>query len=168
MDIIRSSTRASKKGTAKPEVSDWYKGKIVPFSDLVEGKDIDVADDIEFLTDIRNTKGDTFTLTELGYIRSDLVSDPDVRRGLYPLAGAGDNMSTMSYRNWRHVYHMRRFDTTASPELQEAVELVRDNLTKWNPTLGLHLGKVWCVNDKLPDGGYYWERNRVKYVAMEE
>jgi hypothetical protein len=152
MDIIRSSTRANKKSTTNPEISDWYKDKIKFASNLKRFED---------------NEGVMWEPTPFGYVRSDLIKDNDTLRGLVPLSLASDNISTMSYRNWRHVYHLRRANTHAAPELQEAVELVRSNITKWNYTLGIYLGKVWCANDKFLVGEYYCERNKVRYAEVE-
>lgn len=150
MDIIRSSTRASKKGTNGVELSSWYEDKILPFSKYKDMMPYGINFNIE---DVSSSKY-KFILTELGYIREDLVSNPDVRRGLFPLGGATDNISTMSFRNWRHVYHLRRKGTHANPELQEYVEEFREKLTEYNPWLGKYLGKVWTE-----DG--YVERNNI-------
>lgn len=166
MDIIRSSTRANKKTSDKPEISEWYKDKIIPFFEL---KDVvDLPENMVF-------DCEDYILTPWGYIRADIARGTtpedkkllnDVLRGNVTLAVACDNISTMSFRNWRHVYHLRRADTHAAPELKEYVEEYRDYLYVWNEHLGEYLGKVWCPNDKLPDKGFYWERNKVKYVPV--
>lgn len=149
MDIIRSSTRASKKSSDKPEISDWYREKILPFFE------------VPYLPDEFTVDGNDYEKSAWGYVNSKCLNDPDVLRGNVGLSVACDNISTMSFRNWRHVYHLRRNGTHAAPELKEMVEQVREELYKKCWWLGEYLGKVWTTDGWL-------ERNKVKLVQKEE
>jgi hypothetical protein len=156
MTIIRSSTRANKKSTNKPEISEWYEEKILPFFEVPGLPDKVTVDCVDYVK------------SSWGYVREDLTNDPDVLRGNVGLSVACDNISEMSFRNWRHVYHLRREDTHAAPELQTAVEMVRSDLYDYCYQLGDMLGKVWCPNELYPEGGFYWEKNKVKFVPVVE
>lgn len=151
MTIIRSSTRASKKSSDVPEISDYYKDKILPLFKIRDKLPQEI---------------DKYVLTSWGYVRKDLIDNPDVLRGNVGLSCACDNISEMSFRDWRYVYHLRRKGTHAAPELQEAVEQVRKDLYNFCPQLGDMLGKVWCPAD-TNEGGFYYERNKVKYTPIK-
>lgn len=132
MTIIRSSTRANKKSSDKPSISEWYKGRILPFFE------------VNGLPDKITKDGVDYVRSSWGYVREDLINDPDVLRGNVALSVACDNVSEMSYRNWRHVYHLRRRGNGAAPELSNFVEEVRSDLTAKMPPLGDLLGKVFA------------------------
>lgn len=148
MDIIRSSTRANKKSTNKPEISEWYVEKVLPFFEIPDMPDKLTVNCVNYVK------------SSWGYVQEDLLNNPDVLRGNVGLSVACDNISTMSFRNWRHVYHLRRRGTQAAPEIQDMVEQVREDLYKKCWWLGEYLGKVWT------EQGYY-ERDAVKLVPME-
>jgi len=158
LDIIRSSTRANKKFSGKDAlISDWYQGKILTFQELDKiGNGPEFADTIEH-------DGYNWTKTPWGYVREDYANDADVLRGLVPLSLACDNVSTVSYRNLRHIYHLRRRGTHASPELQDAVEQIREELNAKCPILGHYLGKVW-----VPGANGYFERPDTVITLKEE
>jgi hypothetical protein len=150
MDIIRSSTRANKKSSGGAAgLSDWYADKVMTFDEMLEHNSM--GDQI-FEGEIELSDG-VWIKTPWGYVREEYVNNPDVLRGLVPLGLACDNVSTVSYRNLRHIYHLRREGTHASPELQEAMEQVRDDLRIKCPTLGDMLGKVW-----VPGANEYIEK----------
>jgi hypothetical protein len=155
MVIIRTSSRYG-EFEKSAEISDWYKGKIIPFYEMER------VDGIK-LPDIILVDNYTYRKLAWGYVREDLVSDGDVRRGLVDLAVASDNTTKMSYRNWRHVYNLRRAGTHASPELQEKVEIDRKELQIKMPPLGDNLGKIW-----VPKTGFVERPNVVYKVDYEE
>ena len=101
--------------------------------------------------------------TPWGYVKEECANDPDALRGLVPLGLACDNVSTISFRNLRYVYHLRRRGTHAAPELQDAIEQVREDLTIKNPALGNYLGKVW-----VPETKSYIERPNTVIALKEE
>ncbi|GEM_PF-835032 len=136
MDIIRTSSR-HKAFVKHPEVSDWYKDKIIAFNGLEEIPGIVLPEYVE-------KDGYKWIKTVWGYVREDLMKDGDVARGLIPLSISSDNVSTLSLRNLRHVYHMRRKGTHASPELQESMEDMRGELYEKSYHIGDFLGKVWA------------------------
>jgi hypothetical protein len=147
LDIIRSSTRANKKSSGKnADLSDWYRGKVLTFDEALRENGTG-------LDNFKDRNGIEWVRTPWGYVRKDLEKDPDVLRGLVPLGLACDNISTVSFRNLRHIYDLRRPGSHAAPELQEAVEQVRNDLKVKCPVLGEHLGKVW-----VPNPGIYVEK----------
>lgn len=133
LSIIRSSTRLATFESG--EISDWYKDKILYADQVTNAPDEVVVD------------GTTYQRTHFGFIRSDLVGDRDVQRGLVPLAIPSNNVSGISYRNLRYVYYRRNRHTHAAPELQEYVELLREELLEKQPILGEYLDKVWSEDE---------------------
>lgn len=150
LDIIRSSTRANGKSSSEPEISDWYKGKILPYFE---------ASKIAPIPDKIVLGGETWVATAWGYIKEDFKNDKDVLRGLVGLATSSDIICTVSFRNLRHIYKLRRKGTHAAPELQEMMEQVREELKIKSPILGEYLGKVY-----IPSKGIYVEENEAEYT----
>lgn len=168
LDIIRSSTRANKKSSGSAaELSDWYKDKVLPFgaltSDMI-GDRVEGSLEFAYLPDMFvDTNGIKWVKTPWGYVKEELAKDADVLRGLVPLGVVCDNVSTISYRNLRHVYHMRRRGTHAAPELQDVIEMTREDLCVKCAPLGYCLGRVW-----VPGANEYIERPNTVIALKDE
>ena len=134
--IIRSSTRLATHRDY--EMSDWYKGKILYPSEFV---------DTEFEESVSYPDG-KYVKTNFGFVREDLLGDKDVERGLVPLAAPQNNINCISYREWRYIYYRRGQHTSAAPELKNAMEMFKEELTKKMPVLGEYLDKVWSEPQK--------------------
>lgn len=154
LDIIRSSTRANNKSSAaNAMLSDWYKDKIMTFEHALA---FIGEPEHTFPDEITDPDGNTWVKTHWGYVLKRYSNNNDVLRGLVPLGLACDSISTVSYRNLRHIYSLRRRGTHASPELQEAMEQVRKDLMQKCWPLGDLLGKVW-----VPSANDYIEETEV-------
>ena len=152
MNIIRATTR-SMKGADHPELSDFYKDKIIAFNDL------------PFVPDKFTLNGEDWVSTPWGYVMKKHENDPDVRRGLTPLGVSSNNISKVPYgEHLQHIYDLRREDASgkkANPELREAMELMRKDLTFKCKPLGEYLGKVWVESG----GGHYEEKPNTYLVS---
>ena len=142
--IVRSSTRLAKFEDL--ERSDWYRGKIRSTSEIMTRLKYDVPEEYT------DEYGIDWVRTSNGYVRADLVQDKDVLRGNYPLSIPSNAIWKINLHDLRHVYMRRNIKTTASPELQEGIEQLADQVEEWLPC---DLGKIvrydWA---KLPDGTY--------------
>lgn len=130
--IVRSSTRLAKYGEG--EMSDWYKGKILPLDLVVNNKlGIELPEKIV-------DEGETFVRTINGYIREDLKDNNDVLRGLYMLSIPMNFTFKVNVIEFAHIYRERGSKAggangTAAPELQEMVESLASQLQNWYPQL---------------------------------
>lgn len=120
--IIRSSTRLAdfKEG----EMSDFYKGKIVP-SDIAIKKffGMDFPDRVTH-------EGVEYVKAVNGYIRKDLKDDRDVKRGLYMESIPSNFIFKVNMAQWAHVYRLRNKNGTANPEVKELAEMLQDEVEK--------------------------------------
>ncbi|MCL2016816.1 MAG: FAD-dependent thymidylate synthase [Defluviitaleaceae bacterium] len=117
--ILRSSTRLAAFGY---EMSDYYKGKIIPTDVMLEKLGINIPDRVEL-------DGVFYTKTTNGYIREDLAAKQDVKRGLYMLSIPSNFIFKVDLTEWCHVYKMRNASTNAHPEVQQCCEAIADALT---------------------------------------
>ena len=115
--IIRSSTRLSNFGTA--EMSDFYKGKIIPTDVALATLGITTPDEIEY-------EGQTYVRGVNGYILKGHEDDKDYKRGLYMLSIPSSFIFRIALTEFAHVYKERNAEGTANPELKEAVEKMAD------------------------------------------
>ena len=127
--IIRSSTRLADYSV--DEMSDWYRGKILPYDDVFDGLKVDMPD--SFIKD-----GVKYVRAVNGYIREDLVNNKDVKRGLYMLSIPMTFTFKVNVIEWAHVYRERGTKEggahgTAAPEVQEMAESLTDQLCEWYP-----------------------------------
>lgn len=122
--IIRNSTRLSE--FAEGEMSDFYKGKIIPATKACELLGIELPDKFE-------REGVTFVKTINGYIREDLKDDKDTLRGLYMMSIPSAFIFDINAAEWAHVYKMRNATTSAHPEVQQVAEKIADLLLEANP-----------------------------------
>lgn len=127
--IVRSSTRLGK--FTGGEKSDFYKDKILYFSEVMS-----------LFPPTIERNGHIYVYTDFGYVRADCAEDPDVVRGLYPLAIPSDNITKIDYRQLRHVYKMRGAHSSANPEVKQVAEGIRQDL----------LSKFWVLGEWLQLG----------------
>lgn len=124
--IIRASTRlADFKGG---EMSDFYKGMVVPTDVALAALGICTPEEIEY-------EGKTYVRAVNGYILKGLENNKDLKRGLYMLSIPSDFIFKINLTEFAHVYKERRWDGTANPEVKKACELMVDQLQE--ASLGL-------------------------------
>lgn len=122
--IIRSSTRLA--DFDEGEMSDFYKGKILPTEMALGVMGITLPLTLTF--------GDQmYVKTEGGYIREDLKDNRDVKRGLYRLCIPSNFIFKCNLAQWCHVYRMRNASGTANPEVKEVAEKIQDALQEKLP-----------------------------------
>ena len=122
--IVRSSTRLA--DFREYEMSDFYKGKIIPTEMALELLCISLPSKIEAF-------GAIYEQVEGGYIRSDLKDDRDVKRGLYRLCVPSNFIFKCNMAQWAHVYRMRNANSTANPEVKEVAEKIQDAIQERMP-----------------------------------
>ena len=152
--IIRSSTRLSKFGY---EMSDYYKGKIIPtdlalqdvgievpeviytdpsgktFSDdMIKSWDIGVEDDTYEICgkhgEVLSLKAVKYVKTVNGYIREDLKDNKDVERGLYMLSIPSSFEFKVNLTEYAHIYKLRGEMGGAHRELKDMIESLTDKI----------------------------------------
>ena len=116
--ILRSSTRLAAFGY---EMSDWYKGKIIPTDSALSMLGIEPPERIEL-------EGVPYVKAINGYIREDLQKEQDVKRGLYMLSIPSNFIFKVDITEWSHVYKERNAKGTAHPEVKECCEAIADML----------------------------------------
>lgn len=129
--IIRSSTRLSQFNY---EMSEWYKGKIIPTDTALEQLGVGLPETV--LID-----GQTFVKAVNGYIREDLVNSNDVKRGLYMLSIPSNFIFKVDLTEWSHVYKLRNGESTANPEVRECCEMIADQLENFHKPFNRELFK---------------------------
>ena len=117
--IIRSSTRLADFHPG--EMSDYYKGKIIPTDQALDILNIDIPEEIE-------VDGNIYVKTTNGYILKSLKDDKDVKRGLYMLSIPSSFIFRCNLTEWAHVYKERNRTGTANPEVKECVEIATSKL----------------------------------------
>lgn len=155
--IVRSSTRLAKFTGA--EKSSYYEGKVLTTEEVIATCGSDIQQTVE-------RDGAEFTRVDgIGYVRTDLLGEQDVIRGLYRLEIPSNNITKINFRELRHVYYMRNSTTHAHAEVQFAVEQVRNDFANKMPILYDKLGKVWAYIDEHNGYGYA-ERYNCKYQVV--
>ena len=129
--IIRSSTRLA--DYSSEEMSDWYKGKIVPTDVALAYLGIDTPDEIEY-------DGETYVKSTNGYIKKGLENNRDVKRGLYMLSLPMTFTFKVNIIELAHIYKERGSKEggahgTAAPELQDMIERLVDQVNDWYPQI---------------------------------
>lgn len=122
--IIRSSTRLA--DFSEDEMSDFYKGKIIPTETALAMLGIETPQTIE-------KDGQTFVLAEGGYVREDLQNNRDAKRGLYRMCIPSNFIFKINLAQWAHVYKMRNKDGNANPEVKEVAERIQDQFEQVLP-----------------------------------
>lgn len=111
--IIRSSTRLGR--FEQGEMSDWYKGRIVPTDVALAILGITMPEELE-------VDGKVYVRSTNGYILKEMADSNDARRGLYMLSIPSSFIFRIQLTEFAHVYKERRLGGAAHPELQLAVE----------------------------------------------
>lgn len=119
--IIRSSTRLA---TFDYEMSDYYKGKIIPTDMALAVLGLSVPNKIEY-------EGKTYVKTVNGYILESEKDNNDVKRGLYMLSIPSNFIFKVNVCELAHVYKMRNIDSTANPEVKECAEAIMNQLSEF-------------------------------------
>lgn len=122
--IIRSSTRLAKFDN--DEMSDFYRGKIIPTDVALAALGITTPNEIEY-------EGVTYIKTVNGYVQKGMENDKDVLRGLYMLSIPSNFIFKCQLTEWAHVYKERNINGTANPEVKEFCELVCDKIQEAIP-----------------------------------
>lgn len=117
--IIRSSTRLA--DFSNGEMSDYYKGKIIPTDQALDILEIKVPGEIEF-------NGQTYVKSVNGYILKGMEDKKDVKRGLYMLSIPSNFIFKCNLTEFAHLYKERRQEGTANPEVKECCEMCTDLL----------------------------------------
>lgn len=123
--IIRSSTRLAdfKEG----EMSDFYKGKIIPTDvALKDVFNIVLPDEIE-------KDGKEYVKSVNGYVLKGMENNRDVKRGLYMESIPSCFIFKVNMAQWAHVYRLRNKNGTANPEVKELAETLQDMVEKEMP-----------------------------------
>lgn len=128
--IIRSSTRLAKYNDN--EMSDYYRGKIIPTDAALAMLGIKKPDKIE-------VDGVTYIPTVNGYIREDMQDNKDVRRGLYMLSIPSNFIFKINLAEWCHVFRERNAAGTANPEVKECCEAIADQIEAFIPKFNREL-----------------------------
>lgn len=117
--IIRSSTRLADFESG--EVSEYYKGKIVPTDVALAYLGISTPDEIEY-------EGETYVRGVNGYILKGMEKKKDVKRGLYMLSIPSNFIFRIQLTEFAHIYKERNEKGTANQEVKNAVEAMVDQL----------------------------------------
>ena len=118
--IIRSSTRLADFDHG--EMSDYYKGKIIPTDVALAVLGITAPEKLQF-------QGKTYVKGVNGYILEGMENDKDVKRGLYMLSIPSSFIFRINLTEYAHVFKERRQEGTANPEVKQSVEAMTSQLT---------------------------------------
>ena len=118
--IIRSSTRLAEFSDC--EMSDYYKGKIIPTDEALKILNIDIPETLEFM-------GRTYYKSPNGYVKEGFQSNKDVKRGLYMLSIPSNFISKINLCEWGHVFGERNENGSANPEVKQWAEEVMKQIT---------------------------------------
>lgn len=128
--IIRSSTRLAK--FKEDEMSDYYRGKIVPTDVALAALGVVTPDVIMY-------NGQEYVKTVNGYVLKGMEENKDVIRGLYMLSIPSNFIFKCQLTEWAHVYKERNQDGTANPEVKEFCESVCDQIERFVPQFNREL-----------------------------
>ena len=121
--IIRSSTRLAE--FSECEMSEFYRGKIIPTNMALGILGIDIPDSFEY-------DGATWVKSTNGYIKEEFKDDKDVKRGLYMLSIPSNFVSKINLCEFGHVFGERNVDGGANPEVKDWAESVMSQLTEFH------------------------------------
>lgn len=121
--IIRSSTRLAEYSDG--EMSDYYKGKIIPTDHALKTIGIDVPESFEYM-------GRVYVKSPNGYVREEYKNNKDVKRGLYMLSIPSNFVSKINLCEWGHVFKERNKDGGANPEVKDWAEEVMKQITDYH------------------------------------
>jgi hypothetical protein len=156
--ITRYSTRLAE--IDQNLLSDWYKDKIIPFSET------------PFYVDMPNEiygENGKFIKTPFGWVIEKFAQVPaknglakDVQRGGMLIGMASNAIWKTDLFNLRYVYKMRSKLTKANPELKAGMEQLADQIEEHIPVFGPYFRK------ELTDSGSWEHMNKVRTVTSEE
>ena len=115
--IIRSSTRLADFESG--EMSDFYKGQIIPTDVALAVLGIVVPDELEY-------EGKTYVKSVNGYILKGKENSKDIKRGLYMLSIPSNFIFRIQLTEFAHVYKERNINGTANGEVKTSVESMVD------------------------------------------
>lgn len=121
--IIRSSTRLA---TFDNEMSDYYKGKIIPLDSACLHLSIDLPQSI--IVD-----GITYVRAVNGYVAEEYRDNKDVLRGLYMLSIPSNFIYKCNLTEFAHIVKERDINSNANPELKDMVEITLKEIQKVFP-----------------------------------
>ena len=124
--IIRSSTRLAEFSDG--EMSDYYRGKIIPTDEAMKILNIDSPDSFEVM-------GRIYHKSPNWYIKYVFQNDKDVKRGLYMLSIPSNFISKINLCEWGHVFRERNKDGGANPEVKEWAEEVMKQIADIHPQI---------------------------------
>lgn len=123
--IIRSSTRLSTFGV---ELSEYYKGKIVPTEVALTALDMKMPARLFY-------EGKQYVWTPNGYVLEEMKDNKDVLRGLYRLCIPSNFIFKCDLANYAHVIKQRGEHGTANPEVKLCAEEQVRQLTEFQPLI---------------------------------
>lgn len=121
--IIRSSTRLAE--FSDDEMSDYYRGKIIPTDKALEILNINIPDSFEFM-------GRTYYKSPNGYVKEEYKNNKDVKRGLYMLSIPSNFVSKINLCEWGHVFKERNQNGGANQEVKDWAEEVMKQITDYH------------------------------------
>lgn len=130
--IIRESTRLSVFGR---EMSEWYKGKIIPTDIALSVLDVTIPDEITY-------DGKIYVKTTNGYILKGHENDKDYKRGLYMLSIPSNFIFRCNLTEFGHIYKERNKDGSANQEVKICCEKCADQVD--NATLR-YANREWLM-----------------------
>lgn len=119
--IIRSSTRLAEYSDG--EISDYYKGKIIPTDEALKILGIKIPDSFEYTRE-------TYVKVPNGYVKEEYKNNKDVKRGLYMLSIPSNFVSKINLCEFGHVFKERNENGGANPEVKEWAETVMKLITR--------------------------------------
>lgn len=156
--ITRFSTRLAE--IDQNLLSDWYKDKIIPFSET------------PFYADMPNElfgENGKFIKTPFGWVIEKFAQVPaknglakDVQRGGMLIGMASNALWKTDLFNLRYIYKMRSKLTKANPELKDGMEQLADQIEQHIPVFGPYFRKEYT------DSGTWEHMNKVKTISSEE
>lgn len=120
--IIRSSTRLA---DFSYEMSDWYKGKILPTDVALSELGVNLPTVVEH-------NGQRYVKAVNGYIVEGMQDNPDVKRGLYMLSIPSNFIFKIDLTEWGHVYKERGTHGHANPEVKQCCESIADQIEQFH------------------------------------
>jgi hypothetical protein len=121
--IIRCSTRLA---SFKYELSEWYASKIIPTDLALDSLELKIPDTI-------SVNGVHYKKAINGYIREDMIDDPDVKRGLYMLSIPSNFIFKVNLTEWAHVFKERNNNGHSNPEVKLCCETIASQIEEFQP-----------------------------------
>lgn len=121
--IIRSSTRLAE--FSDDEMSDYYRGKIIPTDKALEILNINIPESFEHM-------GRTYVKSPNGYVKEEYKNNKDVKRGLYMLSIPSNFVAKINLCEWGHVFKERNQNGGANQEVKDWAEEVMKQITSYH------------------------------------